>query len=90
MNASRIRVFIVPALRDCHKTRLRVKYGFHSTLLFAHAALPTLFGAVLAILTILASMARVGTCAGRCGSAQRNLAEEKNPQHDVSQNIKQS
>jgi len=54
--------------------------------LLTNAALPAFLGAVLAILTILARMARVGTSAGRCGSAQRNLAEEKNPQHDLSQN----
>ena len=54
--------------------------------LLTNAALPAFLGAVLAILTILACMTRVGTRAGRCGSAQRNLAKEKNPQHDVSQN----
>jgi hypothetical protein len=55
-----------------------------------NAALPALLGAVLAILAILAGMARIGTCASRCGSAQGYLAEEKNPQHGVSQNDKQS
>jgi hypothetical protein len=60
--------------------------NYSGFLLFADAALPAFLGAVLAILTILACMARIGTCASRCGSAQRNLAEEKNPQHDMSQN----
>jgi hypothetical protein len=40
---------------------------------------------MLAILTILAGMAGVGSRAGRRGSARWNLAEEKNPQQDVSQ-----
>jgi hypothetical protein len=54
--------------------------------LFADTTLPAFLRAVLAILAILAGMAGVGTGAGRCGSARWYLAEEKNPQHDVSQN----
>jgi hypothetical protein len=46
--------------------------------LLTNAALPTFFGAVLAILTILAGMARVGTSAGRCGNVEWNLIDEKN------------
>jgi len=59
-------------------------------MLLTNAALPALLGAVLAILTILAGMAGVGTCAGRCGSAERNLIEEKNRYHYLSQNNEQS
>jgi hypothetical protein len=59
-------------------------------LLLADAALPALLGAVLAILTILARMARIGTCAGRCGNVEWNLIEEKNRYHDLSQNNEQS
>ena len=53
--------------------------------LFADTALPAFLGAVLAVFAILACVAGVGTRAGRCGTAQWYLAEEKNPQHDVSQ-----
>jgi len=70
-----IAIFLVPRMTDS---------------LFADAALPAFFGTMLAVLAILAGVAGVGTCAGRCGSAQRNLAEEKNPQHDVSQNKEES
>jgi len=58
--------------------------------LFADAALPALFGTVLAILTILASMARIVTRAGRCGNVGWNLIDEKDKQHDLSQNNEQS
>jgi bacterioferritin-associated ferredoxin len=61
-------------------------YGFQITLLFTHAARSAFLGAVPAILAILASVAGVGTCAGRCGSARWNLANEKNRQQDLSQN----
>jgi hypothetical protein len=53
--------------------------------LFADAALPTFFGAVPAILTILAGMARIGTCAGRCENVERKLIEEKNRQQELRQ-----
>jgi len=59
-------------------------------LLLADAALTAFFGAVLAILAILAGMAAVGTCAGRCGNIEWNLIEEKNRYHDLSQNNEQS
>jgi len=49
-----------------------------SETLLADTALPAFLGAVLAILTILAGMARVGTCAGRCGNVEWNLIDEKN------------
>jgi hypothetical protein len=45
---------------------------------------------MLAILAILAGMARVGTCAGRCGNIEWNLIEEKNRYHDLSQNNEQT
>jgi len=45
--------------------------------LFADAALPAFFGAVLAIPTILAGMAGIGTCAGRCENVERQLTDEK-------------
>jgi hypothetical protein len=64
-----------------------VKSQFKESL--TNAALPAFLGTVLAILTILARMTRVGTCAGRCGSAQWHLAEEKNRQHDLSKNNEQ-
>jgi hypothetical protein len=48
--------------------------------LFADATLPALFGAVLAILTILAGMAGVGTGAGRREHIEWNLIDEKNRQ----------
>jgi hypothetical protein len=41
---------------------------------------------VLAILAILARIARVGTCAGRCENVEWNLIDEKNRQHDLSHN----
>jgi len=58
--------------------------------LFADAALPAFFGAVLAILTILAGMTRVGTRAGRCENADWKLIDKKNRQHDLSQNNEES
>jgi hypothetical protein len=45
---------------------------------------------VLAILTILAGVARIGTSARRCGSVEWNLIDEKNRQDDLSQNIEKS
>jgi hypothetical protein len=58
--------------------------------LLTNTTLPAFFGAVLAILTILARMARVGTSAGRCGNVEWNLIEEKNRYHDLSQDNEQS
>jgi len=58
--------------------------------LLTNTTLPAFFGTVLAILTILASIARVGTYAGRCGNVEWNLIEEKNRYHDLSQNNEQS
>ena len=51
--------------------------------LFADAALPAFFGAVLAILTILAGMAGVGTGAGRCENVGWNLIDEQNRQQKL-------
>ena len=51
--------------------------------LLAYTALPAFLGAVLAILTILTGMAGIGARAGRCGSAQWNLADEKNRQQEL-------
>jgi len=45
--------------------------------LFTNAAFPTFFGAVLAVLTILAGVTRVGTCTGCGESVERNLTDEK-------------
>jgi hypothetical protein len=51
--------------------------------LFTNAAFPTFFGAVLAILTVLAGMAGIGTCAGRGESVERNLTDEKGYQQNL-------
>ena len=45
--------------------------------LFANATLPAFLGTVLAILTILAGVARVGAGAGRGENVERHLADEK-------------
>lgn len=60
------------------------------TFLLAHATVSAFLRAVFAILTILAGVAGVGTCAGRCGSARWNLADEKNRQDDLSENEEKS
>ena len=60
-----------------------LEYQNKSQKLLTNAALPAFFGAVLAILTILAGMARVGTCAGRCEVVEWNLIEEKNRQQEL-------
>ncbi len=65
-------------------------YHYPSWKLLTNTALPAFLRAVFAVLTILASMARVGTRAGRCGNAEWNLIDEKNRQHDLSQNNEQS
>lgn len=67
-----------------------LEYQNKSRKLLTDTALPALLGAVLAILTILAGMAGVGSRACRCGDAEWNLIEEKNRQHDLSQNNEQS
>jgi hypothetical protein len=45
--------------------------------LFADAALPAFFGAVLAILTILAGVAWIGAGTGRRESVERDVTDEK-------------
>jgi hypothetical protein len=57
-------------------------------LLLADAALPAFLGAVLAVFAILAGMTGVGARAGRFENVERNLIDEKNRQHDLSQNTK--
>jgi hypothetical protein len=50
----------------------------------ADAALSTILRAVLAILTILASTARIGSGASRRENVKRDLIEQQNRQHDLS------
>jgi hypothetical protein len=65
---------------------LFVRNPFHRRSLqvisLADTALPAFLGAVLAILTILAGFAGIGTCAGSSESVERKLIEEKNRQHN--------
>ena len=53
------------------------------TILLAHATLPAFLGAVLAILTVLAGVAGIGTRAGRGENVERELTDEKNRQQDM-------
>ncbi len=51
--------------------------------LFTNAALPAFLGTVLAILAILAGVARVGACAGRCENVEWNLIDEEDRQQNL-------
>jgi hypothetical protein len=49
-----------------------------TTVLLADSALTAFFSAVLAILTVLTRVARVGTCTRGCGNVEWNLIDKKN------------
>jgi len=70
------------AARNKQHHFLRVSHGT-TKFLFADAALPAFLGTVLAILTILAGVARISTSARRCGSIEWNLIDEKNRQQKL-------
>ena len=63
--------------------RTEEKTSYTDSSLLTNAALPAFLGAVLAILTILAGMARIGTGAGRGENVERKLVEEKNRQQEL-------
>jgi pheromone shutdown protein TraB len=52
-------------------------------MLLANTTLSALLGTMLAILTVLAGMAGIGTCAGCCENVERKLTDEKNRQQDL-------
>jgi hypothetical protein len=51
----------------------------------AHSALPAFFGAVPTILTVLAGVTRIGTCARGGKHIERDLIDENKRQHDLSE-----
>ena len=60
-----------------------------STRLFTNSAFPAFFGAMPTIPAVLTSMARIRTSASSRKRIERYLIDEKNGQHDLSQDGKQ-